>query len=61
MLISVVAGLFVGIFIFFFYSSVAPEVMDVIRESSYANMTTQGMTDEQIDQARPMMDFFISP
>ena len=61
MLISVVAGLFVGIFIFFFYSYVAPEVMDVIRESSYANMTTQGMTTEQIDQARPMMDFFISP
>jgi hypothetical protein len=61
LLISVLAGLFIGLFSYLFYTLVAPEVIDMIRESSYAAMEEQGTSAEQIEQARPMMDFFISP
>ena len=61
LLISVLSGLLIGIFSYAFYTFVAPEVIDVIRESSYAAMEKQGTSPEQIEQARGMMDFFISP
>jgi len=61
LLISVLAGLFIGAFSYVFYSFIAPEVIDVIRESSFTAMEEQGTSAEQIEQARPMMEFFISP
>jgi len=61
LLISVLAGLFIGIFSYVFYTYVAPEVIDFIRARSFAAMEEQGTSADQIEQARPMMEFFISP
>jgi len=61
LLISVMSGLFIGILSYAFYSFIAPEAIELIRESSYAAMEAQGTSPEQMDAARGMMDFFISP
>lgn len=61
LLISVFAGLFVGAFAYVFYSFVAGDMIDLIREGSFTAMEKQGTTPEQMEQARPWMEFFISP
>lgn len=61
LLISVLAGLFTGIFSYVFFTYVSPERIEWIREGSYQAMLDNGAPQSQIDQAKPMMDFFISP
>lgn len=59
--ISFFSGLFIGAFMYVFYTFVAKDWIDLIREGSFTAMSSSGATQEQIDQARPMMEFFISP
>lgn len=61
LLICVFAGLFTGLFSYLFYSFMAPEMIDLIRQGSFNAMEAQNMPPEQIEQARGMMEFMISP
>lgn len=61
LLICLFSGLFIGFFSYIFYSFVAQDAIEAIREGSYQAMIDQGTPQAQIDQAKPMMDFFISP
>jgi len=61
LLISLIAAVLFAIFFFIFTDVINPEMLDYARSEAYKNMTAQNVPKDQIEQAKKMMDFFISP
>ena len=60
-LTGVVFAVFVGVWSYIFFSFIAPDALDLIREASYNQMLDRGMSEEEIEAAAGMMDNFTSP
>ena len=60
-LISLVAAVLFAIFFFVFTDMINPEMIDYTRAEAAKNMAAQNMPKEQVEQAKKMMEFFISP
>ena len=58
-LISLVAAVMFAIFFYIFTEFINPEMIEFSRNEAYKNM--QSMPKEQVEAAKGMMDFFISP
>jgi cytochrome c biogenesis protein CcdA len=58
-LISLVAAVFFAIFFYLFAAFINPEMIDYARSEAAKNMAS--MPKEQVEQAKKMVDFMISP
>jgi hypothetical protein len=60
-LISVVASGLIAVWTYIMFAFLIPDFIDVMKSVQLTEMSKQGMTQEQIDQAKPFMDFMMSP
>lgn len=60
-LAGVVAGVVGAVWAYVFFTFIAPEMMDTIKEISLQQMQEQGQSAEQAEKAMEMMSFFFSP
>lgn len=60
-LISLVTGVIMGIYSYFFFGFFDPEMMEKMLDMSAENMAKKGMTDEQIDAGLKFTSKFMTP
>jgi hypothetical protein len=60
-LISLVAAVLFAAFFYIFTAFINPEMIDYAKSEGAKQMATGNMPKEQVEQAKKMMDFFISP
>ena len=58
---AAVGGLVAAIYAYIHYSFVYPEFIEIVKETSYQNMTDQGMSDKQISDTMEMTEFTMKP
>jgi len=61
MIISAISGVFSGVFLFVYLKFVDNSMLEEIRDRSYEQLESKGMSDEQIEQAMSMSEKFMSP
>ncbi len=58
---AAVGGLVAAIYAYIHYSFVYPEFIEMVKETSYQNMSDQGMSDKQISDTMKMTEFTMKP
>lgn len=59
-LISILSGLFIGIWTYVYFSFINPEVVDMFRQITFSEMA-KTQSGEAVTQTRPYVEFMISP
>ncbi len=57
---TAIMAVLITIWTFVFFSFISPETLDLIREVSYEQLESQGLTDDQIEESAGMMEMFTS-
>ena len=60
-LTGLIAGVIVGIWVYIFATFIDPGFLELIRETARDQMLADGMSEEQYETARGMMETFTSP
>jgi hypothetical protein len=60
-LTGLLVGLITGIFMYFFMTSIAPEMMDTMNETMLMEMEKQNLSEQQMKQSLEMAKMFTSP
>lgn len=58
--IAVIAGVITAIYSYFHYEFIYPEFIDIRTEEAYAQMVSQNMSQEQIDQSMELTKMFMN-
>ena len=61
LLTGLMYALITAVWAYIFFSFIAPEALDIIKEAQYDKMAERGMDDAQIEAAEGMMGTFTSP
>lgn len=59
--VAAVGGLIVAIYSYFHYSFIHPEFVEMARENAMLEISSQGMGEAQMKQAKEMSEIFTSP
>lgn len=58
---GLVLAVIVGVWSYLFYSVIAPDTLDIIKEVAYDRLASRGMSEEEIERASGMMGNFTNP
>ena len=60
-LVGVVAGIVMAIFLYIYYNSINPALIDQMIQKGVADMKAKNLTSDQVEKAMPMIRMFTSP